>query len=440
MNKKNTIIKQRYHFLGIGGIGMSALAHILHEKGEEISGSDPKGAPYLFDKKMVCTHKLSRKNTTIVYSSAIVQDHPELVFARERGFFLMHRSDLLRDLLQDKFALLVTGTHGKTTTSALLSWVLQFAGLRPTYAIGGVMRNFNKNGGFGSGPYFVAEADESDGSFLNYFGNGAIITNVEKEHLEYWGTEAKLVEGFTKFVHQVKNSNFLFWCGDDPILERLNPPGISYGRKGAFCMKMWKQEGMKGIFTATFNGKIYKHVELPLIGEENGLNGLAVFGMALQLGIDEQEIRKAFLAYKGVKRRLEKVGELNRIVLYDDYAHHPTEIRSALLALKRAYGDRRLVVVFQPHRYTRIKTLDFSDAFSVADLAIITDIYSAGEKPLKGLNGSAFSKSLKADNTIYLSKANLLSLLPKILISGDVVMTAGAGDIFEVGVQLMKVL
>lgn len=433
-------MKQRYHFLGIGGIGMSALAHILHEKGENISGFDPKGVPHLCKKGVILTQELPKEHATIVYSSAILNDHPELLSAQKRGLPLMHRSDLLKNLLQDKFALLVTGTHGKTTTSALLSWVLQSAGLKPTYAIGGIMHNFNKNGGFGSGPYFVAEADESDGSFLNYLGDGAIVTNVEKEHLEYWETETKLIDGFKRFFNQVKNSNLLFWCKDDPILKRLNPPGISYGRGGACCIKMRKQKGMQGVFTAIFKGKVYKHVELPLIGEKNALNGLAVFGMALQLGISEHNIRTAFSSYKGVKRRLERVGEINRITLYDDYAHHPSAIRSTTLALKNAYKTRRLVIVFQPHRYTRTQTLDFSGSFVYTDLAIITDIYSGGEQPIEGVSGSSFTKALKANNTIYLSRESLLSLLPKILIPGDLFMTVGAGDIFEIGLQLMKTL
>ena len=430
-------MKHTYHFLGIGGIGMSALARILHEKGEKVSGFDLKGAPHLNQIGISLTQELPR-HSTIVYSSAILSDHPDLISAKQRGFPLMHRSDLLKILMEEKLALLVTGTHGKTSTSALLSWVLQSAGLKPTYAVGGILRNLKKNGGLGPGPYFVAEADESDGSFLNYFGDGAIITNVEKEHLDYWKTEENIIKGFQQFISQVRDTNLLFYCSDDPILKELNPPGISYGKNGALCIKTCRQKGMKVEFTATFKGAIYEQIELPLMGEENALNALAVFGMALQLGVSEKKIRKAFLSYEGVKRRLEKVGEVNRITFYDDYAHHPTEIRVMLSALKKAFKSRRLIVVFQPHRYTRTKALDFSGSFDVADLAIITDIYSGGEKPIKGVNGPSFCKKLKADNTMYLSGDKLLPLLPKMLVPGDVLVTVGAGNISEIGPKLMR--
>lgn len=428
-----------YHFLGIGGIGMSALVHILLEKGEKVSGSDLKNTSHLKKLGVQITQKLPPQ-AKVVYSTAIKSDHPGIISAKKHNLPLIHRSALLKSLLEGKQALLVTGTHGKTSTTALLSWTLHAAGLKPTYAVGGILRNFNKNGGFGLGPYFVAEADESDGSFLNYSGDGAIITNIEKEHLDYWKSEKKILEGFQKFISQIKDLQLLFYCSDDPLLKELQPPGISYGKKGALRLVSYKQEGMKMVFTATFKGVKYEEIELPLLGKENVLNALAVFGMALQLGIPEKKIRKAFSTFKGVKRRLEKVGEVNRITLYDDYAHHPTEIRSILLALRKAYPNRRLMILFQPHRYTRTKTLDFSEAFEAADLAIITDIYSAGEKPILGVNGQSFCKKLKGDNALFLSKDKLLTLLPKMLVPGDVLVTAGAGDITEIGPQLLRQL
>ena len=427
-------MRQAYHFLGIGGIGMSALAHVLHERGDKVSGFDIKGASHLHEIGITLT-QTPPEHSTIVYSSAIMRDHPDLIVAKRRHFPLMHRSDLLRVLLRDKLSLLVTGTHGKTSTSALLSWVLKFAGLQPTYAVGGILRNFNKNGGMGMGPYFVAEADESDGSFLNYHGHGAIITNIEKEHLDYWKTEKKLIMGFEHFMTRVKNSDLLFWNGDDPILRRLNFPGISYGKSGALCMQARKQQGVKEVFTATFKGNCYSNIELPLIGEPNVLNALAVFGMALQIGISDKEIRQAFLSYRGVKRRLEKIGEINRIVLYDDYAHHPTEVRVVIAALREVYKKRRLIMLFQPHRYTRIQMLDFSESFDLADLVIITDIYAGGERMIEGVDAASFQKRLRCNNTIYLPRKNLSFFLPKMLVPGDVLVVAGAGDISDLNVK-----
>lgn len=438
-SNENKAMKTSYHFLGIGGIGMSALAQILIEKGEQVSGMDLRPFP-LLQKQGVVSKKTLPKIGKVIYSTAIKNDHPDLIAARKHHLTLLHRSDLLQELIQEKKALLVTGTHGKTSTSALLTWILQSAGLNPTFAVGGILQNLKKNGGFGEGDYFVAEADESDGSFLNYQGEGAIITNIEKEHLDYWGTEANIVTGFVKFIAQIQDHNLLFWCADDPLLKKIHPPGISYGRQGTLCLKESKQVGMNGIFTATFKGKTYRDIQLPLMGEENTLNALAVLGMALQLGIPEKEIREAFLTYKGVKRRLEKIGEVKRISLYDDYAHHPTEIYSMLKALKKGVGDRRLIALFQPHRYTRTQVTDFSKAFIPADLIIITDIYSAGENPIQGVNGENLCKSFNTKNVLFLAKKKLLSCLPKMLVSGDVLVTIGAGDITEIAYQLKEKL
>jgi len=418
---------------------MSALAHILHEKGEIVSGHDLKETPHLSAMGIRSTSEIPQRST-VVYSSAISSDHPHLVSARRRGLPLMHRSDLLKSFMDERRAILVTGTHGKTSTSALLAWVLQYAGLDPTYAVGGVVHNLKKNGGLGAGIYFVAEADESDGSFLNYFGDGAIVTNIEVDHLDYWKTEANIIEGFKQFIAQVKDTHLLFYCRDDPMLREMSPPGISYGRSGDLCLRRYEQDGIKMRFTLSFKGSTYRRVEIPLIGEKNALNATAVFGMALQLGIDEEKIRTAFLSYEGVERRLERIGEVDRIIFYDDYAHHPTEVRMTLSALRKSYKNRRLMVVFQPHRYTRVQTLDFSRSFSVADLVIVTDVYSGGEVPIRGVDGLSFKRSLRGDNSIYFSRKNLWEIFPKMLIPGDLVAFVGAGDICEIGRELMRMV
>lgn len=432
-------MKNPYHFLGVGGIGMSALAHILLEKGEEVSGTDLKDISHLEKLGIKVLDTLPSKGT-IIYSSAIKKDHPHFLEAQKKGFLLLHRSDLLGILLEGKKGLLVAGTHGKTTTSSLLSWTLHVAGKYPTFAIGGILKNFQKNGGYGKGEHFVIEADESDGTFLNYSGVGAIVTNIEKEHLDYWKGEDQLIKGFKRMLKKVKNPELLFWCSDDPLLKKLSPQGISYGKTGELKLLSCIQEGKETIFTAAFKGKTYSDIRLSLMGEVLALNALAVFGMALQLGIDEKEVRKAFSTFEGVKRRQEKIGESGRVTIYDDYAHHPTEIRALLKAFRGGMKTGRLIALFQPHRVTRTRDLlaDFKNAFHEADLTIITDIYSAGEKPIRGINGKRLVKEMKGEPALFLEKEKILSYLPKMLIPGDVLILMGAGDITTYGPQLLK--
>ncbi len=428
-----------FHFLGVGGIGMSALAHILLEKGIPISGFDINDTSSL-EKLGVKRCKALPKEGTIVYSSAIKKEHPTLSLAKKGNLPILHRSELIKVLLEGKKGLLVAGTHGKTSTSALLTWVLYSAGEDPTFAVGGILQNLQKNGGYGTGEYFTLEADESDGSFLHYEGEGAIITNLEKEHLDYWKSEKNLLEGFETFISRVKDKNLLFWCSDDPLLAKLAPHGISYGKKGDLKLLSCHQKGRQTIFSAQFEGKVYSDIHLPLMGEKLALNALAVFGMALKLGIQEREIRKAFLSFQGVKRRQEKIGTVNRITIYDDYAHHPTEIKVLLKSLKKGLGKGRLIALFQPHRFTRTKDLlqDFKGAFEFADLAIITSIYPAGEKPIPGITGKRVLKEIEGNSALFLEKDKLLSYLPKMLLPGDVLITIGAGDITKIGPMILQ--
>jgi UDP-N-acetylmuramate--alanine ligase len=432
---------KRFHFLGVGGIGMSALAHLLIERGDSVSGSDLKDLSHLSGIGIKVT-KLLPKEGTVVYSSAIARDNPLFIEAKNRDLPVIHRSELVKILLEGKKGLLVAGTHGKTSTSALLAWTLISAEKHLTYAVGGILQNLQKNGGYGDGEYFALEADESDGSFLNYEGEGAIITNIEKEHLEYWKTEEKLLEGFQTFISKVKNPNLLFWCSDDPLLTQLSLPGISYGKKGHLKLISCRQNGGSTFFSAEFEGKTYLDVEFPIMGETLALNALAVFGMALKLGLTEKEIRIAFKTFKGVKRRQEKIGEVGRVAIYDDYAHHPTEIQVLLASMKKGMGKRRLIALFQPHRYTRTRDLftEFTGAFAQADLTIITNLYPAGEKRIPGVSGRNLAREIRGGHTLFLEKDKLLTYLPKLLIPGDVLITIGAGDITAIGPQVIKAI
>lgn len=439
----------KYHFIGIGGIGMSALARILLKRGAEVQGSDPASS-YVTEglakagAQIFGHHSSSHLESPCItiYGTAIKTEHPEYQAAVQQKYPLLHRSDLLAQLMEGYRTLLVAGTHGKTTTSSLLTHVLDVADWDPSYALGGIALNLYSNGDQGQGEYFVAEADESDGTFLKYPAFGSIITNVEEDHLDYWKTREALIEGFRQFAAKTER---LWWYADDPILQSLSPPGHSYGfTEGAdLQITAWRQDGFKLIFDLAFQGKTYTSIELALIGKHNVENGAAVFGLALELGVSETAIREAFRTFKGVKRRLEKKGEKRGVSFYDDYAHHPTEIMTTLKGIRQATGEKRLVVAFQPHRYTRVRDCwkEFVTAFEDADVIFMTDIWSAGEKPIDGITVEKLYQEIKAANPIpvfYHPRAEFPQAIAQFLRPHDVVISLGAGDVTEVCGQVLQ--
>jgi len=439
----------KYHFIGIGGIGMSALARILLKRGAKVQGTDA-ATSYVTEglqkagAEVYSGHSADYLKTpcTTIYGTAIKSDHPEYKAAIDQKFPLLHRSDLLANLMEGYRTLLVAGTHGKTTTSCLLTHVLDVAQMNPTFALGGIALNFYSNGDQGNGEYFVAEADESDGTFLKYPSYAAIITNVEEDHLDYWKTGEALIEGFKQFA---KKPSLLWWCADDHILPTLSLQGHSYGfsDKADLRITQWRQDGFKLVFDLAFQGKTYSDIELALIGKHNIENGAAVFGLALELGIAETAIREAFKTFKGVKRRLEKKGEKRAVSLYDDYAHHPTEIMTTLKGIRQAIGERRLVVAFQPHRFTRVRDCwkEFITSFDDADVVFMTDIWSSGEKPIEGITTDRLFQEIKAANPIpvfYHPRSEYAKAIASFLRPHDVVITIGAGDITEVSSEILK--
>lgn len=444
----------RYHFIGIGGIGMSALAHIVLERGCKVTGSDIRPS-YITEKLQKAGATIAfghlaeniQNEMAVVYSTDIAAENVEYQEALKRGLVLLHRSELLARLMDGYQPLLVTGTHGKTTTSSLLTHLLVKAGLDPAYAIGGVVCSLDKNGGNGKGPYFVAEADESDGSFLKYPCSGAIITNIDNDHLAHWKTEEALLAGFKAFAEKVRTEEFLFWCADDARLASLKLKGFSYGfnKTAALQIQGCRQVGWKLFFDFSFKGRRYGQVEIPLIGMHNVLNAAAVFGLGLQLEIPEEQIRLAFATFQGVKRRAEKKGETSGISFYDDYAHHPTEISTTLSAFKSAIGESRLIVAFQPHRYTRTRDCleQFPSAFDAADALICTDIYAAGESTIPGITTETLLEKIQKKSrtqVTYVSREDLTHTLTSYLRSGDVVVTMGAGDITKLAPQVIEKL
>ncbi|HAZ15732.1 MAG: UDP-N-acetylmuramate--L-alanine ligase [Chlamydiae bacterium GWC2_50_10] len=447
------MIEQAYHLIGIGGIGMSALAFILAERKERVTGSDIKESSttlLLRQKGIKLFLGHSEKNlpegkAIIVYSSAVLPDNPEYRAALLLGLPLIHRSELLRRLMEGKEPLLVTGTHGKTTTTALLAHVLTVAGLNPSYAIGGMVPSLQGNGKEGKGSYFVAEADESDGSFLKLNPYGAIVTNLEEDHMDYWKSEKKLIEGFKKFIEKVRSGDLLLWGHDDRRLFSLHPGGASFGfSKGASLSVLnFQQAGWKLLFDFTFEKREFNEVALPLIGAHNVLNAAAVFGLCLRLHLSEEKIREAFLSFQGVARRAEKKGEFRGSFIYDDYAHHPTEIYATLRAVKSTLPQGRLIAAFQPHRYTRSLSClhQFPEAFYPADCVILTDIYAAGEAPIEGISSEQFYRTLKENcpqRVEYVPRLRLSAFLSDFLEEGDLLITLGAGDITAVGPELIQ--
>lgn len=441
-----------YHFIGIGGIGMSGLAKILLQRGKKVRGSDivmskiteilqKEGAEVFIGHKA----SLVESSAKVIYSSDIQEENVEYLEAKKKSLLLLHRSSLLQELMQDLEALLVAGTHGKTTTSSLLAHVLVSCGKDPSYCIGGVVQSLGSQSGHGKSSLFVAEADESDGSFLAYTPKGAIITNIDADHLAYWKTEENLVQGFLDFSSKVSCKDWLFWCADDAKLASLSLGGVSYGFSPSANLHIEKVAylGWKTIFSFKWRGRVYQDVEIPLIGVHNVLNASAVIGLCLQMGIEENKIFSALLTFSGALRRSEKKGEVKDISIYDDYGHHPTEIYTTLHAMKTAGQGRRIVALFQPHRFTRTKDCfsSFGEALSPADLVLLTDIYGAGEEPMEGITAESLHREIISKGYTmckYVPKDKIVEETLDVIRPGDIVVTMGAGDITKIGPVLLK--
>jgi UDP-N-acetylmuramate--alanine ligase len=444
-------MKKHYHFIGIGGIGMSALARILLSRGEKVSGSDLNLSPIVQQLKeqgaeIFIGHDPGNLKAaqTVVYTSDISMKNPEFLEAKERKIPVLHRSDLLAEMMEGYAPLLVTGTHGKTTTSSLLAHLLCECQLDPSYAVGGIIRSLGSNARHGKGIYFTAEADESDGTFLRYPCFGAIITNLDNDHMDYWKSASDLQKAFSQFARQVGSFQHLFWCKDDVRLEALKLNGYSYGfsEDADLVIDNFQQLGWKNYFDITFAGKHYREIEIPLVGAHNVLNSAAVFGLGIKLDLPEAGIRKALKSFEGVGRRLEKKGSFESIDFYDDYAHHPTEIFATLRAVKAATHGRRVVVAFQPQRYSRTQDCmeEFPEAFDYADELILTDIYEPKPENIRSFTSEEVLKRIQKKGNVsarYVKKENLIDYIASFLKKEDVFVTMGAGDITQFGPKII---
>lgn len=446
MTKKD----EKYHFIGIGGIGMSGLANILLEKKCSVQGSDI-ALGYMTEGLEKSGAKIFRRqeasnitpDVKVVISSDIKPENPEYAQALLLKCELLHRSDLLKNLMDEKCSLAVAGTHGKTTTSSLLTEVLDHADLKPTFVVGGILARFKTNARLGSSNYFVAEADESDGTFLKYHPFGAIVTNIDRDHMNYFKTESSLIESFKKFMEQTTSKEHLVWCGDDSHLRAIDMGGTSYGFTEGCLAKLsnFGQRGWSLFFDLTFQGKSYKNIEVALTGRHNALNAAAVFILSLKLGVNEETIRTSLKSFFGAHRRAEKKGAIHSIEFIDDYAHHPTEISATLKAMRLAFGPKRIIAIFQPHRYSRVQDLlgTFGSSFQDVDEVVLTDIYAAGEKSIDGVTVERLKDEIDPFCSCrYVPRQSLALELIKILKAHDVCITLGAGCVTKVSSETLS--
>jgi UDP-N-acetylmuramate--alanine ligase len=448
---------QHYHFIGIGGIGMSGIAQLLLRAGARVSGSDLKESRATEELRSLGAsiyigHKAENIDGAdiVVYSSAIKEGNPEFDKAREKGI-LIKRAQALAQLMRDKSVITVSGSHGKTTTTSLVSYLMLEAGLNPTAAIGGILRNIDNNAFFGEGEFFVAEADESDGSFLYYCPKYSIVTNIDREHLDYYKDFESEIAAFSDFIHKTEDGGCVLACDDDENLKKIikgySGKSLLFGMKESADIypKNIHMAGLTSDFDCYFKGKFVDRFHLALGGRHNISNALSVIALGLELGIGLEFIKKTLALYKGAKRRLEIKFMNDDFILVDDYAHHPTEIRATLCAAKNL-SAKRMVAVFQPHRYTRTQSLleDFENSFDLADYILITDIYAASETPIEGVSAERLYDRIRQRSpnkkVVYLPKEKICAHILEIITRGDMVLTIGAGDIVKIGDELAEKL
>ena len=451
------LLGKKIHFIGIGGIGMSGIASILADQGYAVSGSDMKESPVtrkLSDRGIKVfighNHSYVEDKDAVVYSSAINEDNPELLTARENGLLILRRAQMLAKLMQDKTCVAVSGAHGKTTTTALASHLLREAGLCPTAAIGGILRNLDDNCCFGrASRFFVAEADESDGTFLYYHPDYPIVINIDREHLDYYQSWENIVAAYRKFIFNSKNEGCLFCCGDDRTLREITRDYkkriVYFGLSGEndFYPEDIILNEFSSLFSYCYRGKTLGKITLPLAGRHNISNCLSVIALGHELNIPQKTIFSALASFRGIERRFQLKGDFSGIKIIDDYGHHPSEIK-AVLAAARNVQHQRLIVVFQPHRYSRTKFLFEEFVLSLAgiDRLILTDIYAASEKPIVGISSESLCARIKEKSSgieaVYLKQENIMEHLLKLIKAGDLIITLGAGDIGKLSDELVQ--
>jgi UDP-N-acetylmuramate--alanine ligase len=447
---------QHIHFVGIGGIGMSGIAEVLLNLGYHISGSDIKETEVTrrlqaLGCEISYGHRKEnvREADVVVVSSAIRTGNPEVEVAEQRLIPVIPRAEMLAELMRMKVGIAIAGTHGKTTTTSLIATILAAGGLDPTVVIGGRLNSIGSNARLGQGDFLVAEADESDGSFLKLMPTIAVVTNIDPEHLDYYHGIEEIKETFLSFLNKIPFYGLAVLCLDHPHIQSLIPKlkkrFTTYGLTTQADLQA-KEIAFEGLSTAF--DVIYKHQEmgrltLQMPGLHNVYNALATVATAVELDIPFRVVQETLQDFSGIQRRFQIKGEKKRILVIDDYGHHPVEIMATLRAARTGWG-RRIVAIFQPHRYTRTQALfnDFLTAFYDADVLILTDIYPAGEERIEGVEAEALFEGIREyghkDVTYFENKKEIVDHLLRIIVPGDLVITLGAGDIWQVADELMS--
>ena len=447
------------HFIGIGGAGMSALAYVLLKRGYDVSGSDLNAghmSAHLAEEgaMVYMGHDSCQVDDAdaVVISTAIHANNPELVAAKAKGLPVLHRSDVLAALLNNAKGVAVAGAHGKTTTSAMISCIAAESGIDPTIVIGGEVTSLGGNARNGAGPYVVAEADESDGSFLKFYPHLAVVTNIEDDHLDHYGTEENIYQAFKQFLGNITEGGKAILCADNHKVCRLaretDKAVLTYGIEGEAADFIAKNitYGVDGTtYELYYHNELLTQVHLIVPGRHNVLNSMGAFAAAREMGIATDKILASLAKFGGAKRRFETKGKVAGVWIVDDYAHHPTEIGVTLKAALQTKPER-LLCVFQPHRYTRTQLLfdEFCQSFVGCDELIIVDVYAAGEDPIAGVNSEKLADGIHAATGQKVQYIPRLSKAEEYLQAqaqaGDLIMTIGAGDVFKIGEELVREL
>jgi UDP-N-acetylmuramate--alanine ligase len=451
--------KYHIHFVGIGGIGMSGIAELLLNLGYKVSGSDLKTSDITrrLEKLGGIIFEGHAENQiegadVVVVSSAVYSDNPELIAARQTSTPVIPRAEMLAELMRLKYSVAIAGAHGKTSTTSMVAAVLDTGDFDPTVVIGGQLKSIGSNALLGQGDFIVAEADESDGSFLKMSPTIAVVTNIDREHLDYYRDLDDIKAAFLNFIDRIPFYGLAVLCLDNEAIQDLIPKiqkrYTTYGMstQADFQAENIVFEDYKSRFTLQQQGRPLGEIHLNLPGIHNVYNSMAGVAVGIELGIPFETIKKALETLQGVQRRLEIKGEINGITVVDDYGHHPTEIKTTLQAAKECWPDRRKVVVFQPHRYTRTKALfdDFTRAFYQSDVLVVLPIYAASEKKINGVNSWSMCDGIREHgHKEVICKDSLpaaVSDLKEILKPGDILLTLGAGDVWKVGEEILKKL
>ncbi len=450
------------HFIGIGGAGMSGIAEVLLNEGYQITGSDIAAN--------AVTERLSDKGATIyigheesnvdeasvvVVSTAINEQNPEIQSAREKRIPIVRRAEMLAELMRFRHGIAVSGTHGKTTTTALVTQIYSEAGLDPTFVNGGLVKSAGTNARLGSSRVLIAEADESDASFLHLQPMATIVTNIEADHMDTYGGDFEtLKQTFVDFLHNLPFYGQAIMCVDDPvvreIIPRISRQVITYGFSDDADIRIenYRQQGQQGKFTVVRKDRENLDITLNIPGRHNALNASAAIAVATEDDIQDDAILNALISTQGTGRRFDHLGEFETgngvAMLVDDYGHHPTEVDVTIKAARSGWADKRLVMIFQPHRYTRTRDLydDFANVLEQVDVLIMLDVYSAGEKPIAGADGRSLCRTIRSRgkiDPIFVSDTKTLpAVLANVLQDGDLVLTQGAGDVGKVAKHLQS--